>query len=199
MNDSSTSRPSTRWIDEEYRKLAFMFPEYLFLDKEYSICLAGRNIEELLKYGYGMLRDKNINFIAGSDDLKSSIMIQIAENFFEWRSYCLKDSNTASVPVEISGFRMAGGRMSISPIAIRVRRSRNYLEENSNPEVERLTYWIAHNLRGPLATIEGLINLARNKNANSDVITYLNYMSQQTKYLEEKIRLMTRLAGKVVK
>jgi nitrogen-specific signal transduction histidine kinase len=182
--------------EEEYRKLAYMFPEYLFLNSDYSICLAGRTIEELLNYGYGFLRNKSINILSDVDDLKSSLMIQIAENFFEWRSYGLKASNLVSVPVELSGFRMKQTRTMISPIAIRVRRSRSYLEQTSTPEMDKLAYWIAHNLRGPLATIEGLINLTKIQKIDPEVDTYLTYMSEHAQLLNERIKLIMRIADK---
>ena len=181
---------------EEYRKLAYMFPEYLFLDSDFSICLAGRGIEELLNYNYGCLRNKSINFLS-DEDLKSSMMIQMSENFFEWRSYSLKAGNMIDVQVEICGFRMTNVEHTISPIVIHVRRSRNHLEKTLNPEVDKLTYWIAHNLRGPLATLEGLINLAKMQNNTAEMKTYLNFMSQYSESLDEKIRLMTRLAGHI--
>jgi hypothetical protein len=157
---------------QEYRKLAYMFPEYLFLDSDFSICLAGRGIEELLNYNYGSLRNKSINFLS-DEDLKS-------------------------FQVEICGFRMTNVEHTISPIVIHVRRSRNHLEKTLSPEVDNLAYWIAHNVRGPLATLEGLINLAKMQNNTAEMKTYLNYMSQYSESLDEKIRLMVRLAGQIV-
>jgi nitrogen-specific signal transduction histidine kinase len=185
--------------EEEYRKLSYMFPEYIFLDNDYSIKLAGRNIEELLNYRYGTLQDKSINMISYKDDLKSSFMIQIAGNFFEWRTYLLKNKNEESVQVEICGFRMSQAESNISPIAMRVRISRNYLEPASIPALDKLTYWMAHNLRGPLATLMGLINLARTREDNSEIETYLNYMSTHAQRLDEKIQQMVRIANRIIK
>lgn len=185
--------------EEEYRKLSYMFPEYIFLDRNYCIRLAGRTIEELLNYSYGSLRDKSINFLSDKDDLKSSFMIQIAANFFEWRTYSLKGQNAECVQVEICGFRTSHTTPSISPIAMRVRLSRNHLESAAIPALDKLTYWMAHKLRGPLATLQGLINLARNRKDNSEIETYLNYMSTHAQLLDEKIHLMIRIANRIIK
>jgi nitrogen-specific signal transduction histidine kinase len=199
MEDSDEINRSTSIkTEEEYRKIAYMFPEYLFLDNDYSIIVAGRSIEELLNYNYGFLRNKCINTLTDRDDLKSSLMIQITEHFFEWRSFSLKASNSSPVDVEICGFRINHSER-IGNIAIRVRKSRNHLEHSPCVEVEKLTYWIAHNLRGPLATIEGLINLAKISKNNLDTGMYLNYMSQQALRLDEKIQLVIRLGGRIVK
>ncbi len=184
--------------EEEYRKLSYMFPEYIFLDRNYYIKLAGRNIEELLNYSYGTLRNKNINFISYKDDLKSTFMIQIAGNFFEWQTYLLKGHNEENVQVEICGFQ-CHTRHSISPIAMRVRISRNHLEHAAIPALDKLTYWMAHNLRGPLATIQGLINLARLRKDNTEMETYLNYMSTHAQRLDDKIHQMIRIANRIIK
>lgn len=185
--------------EEEYRKLAYIFPEYLFLDKDYCICMAGRNIEELLNYSIGSLRNKHINFISNEDDLKSSLMIQISENFFEWRSYSLKSFTALKIDVEICGLRIGQSGKKESCVIMRIRNSRNHLERAASPEVNKLTYWIAHNLRGPLATIKGLINLAKIEKSNSEMNRYLNHMAQQAERLDEKIQLMIRMANKIVK
>jgi nitrogen-specific signal transduction histidine kinase len=179
--------------DDEYRKLTHMFPEYFFLSNDYSICMAGRNIEESLNYKYGSLRGKNINVLSDEDDLKSSLMIQISEDFFEWRRYTLKSNVSTKVEVELCGFRISSSKSRISPIAIRVRYSRNHLENTASPEVAKLTYWIAHNLRGPLATLEGLINLAKIQKNDTEVATYLDHMSDHAQRMDDKIRLMIRM------
>ena len=184
--------------EEEYRKLSYMFPEYIFLDSNYCIQLVGRNIEEMLNYSYSALRNKSINFLSDKDDLKSSFMIRMSANFFEWRSYSLKGHNGEFVQVEICGFRTSFTK-HISSIAMRVRISRNHLESAAIPALDKLTYWMAHKLRGPLATLQGLINLARNRKDNSEIETYLNYMSTHAQLLDDKIHLMIRIANRIIK
>jgi light-regulated signal transduction histidine kinase (bacteriophytochrome) len=122
----------------------------------------------------------------------------MAENFFEWRSYSLKGGNMIHVEVEICGFRATKLEYAISPIVIHIRRSREHLEKNSSPAIDDLTYWIAHNLRAPLATLEGLINLAKIQNNTAEMKMYLTYMSQNAESLDDKIRMMVRLASRVV-
>src|SRR5205085_10500240 len=118
-----------------------------------------------------------------------------AEVLFKWRSHCLTTRCMNDVHVEICGFRICKEPYAIAPIAVKVRRSINSLDAAANPEVDRLTYWIAHNLRGPLATLEGLINLAKTQKSSNELSTYLNYMTLQAERLEEKIQMMVRLAG----
>jgi nitrogen-specific signal transduction histidine kinase len=199
LQDYDQKVNSTIRTEEEYMKLSYMFPDYIFLDGNYRIQLAGRNIEELLNYPYGFLRDKSINFLSDKEDLKSSFMIQISAGFFEWRIYSLNGKNTEFVQVEICGFRTRFAVDTIPPITMRVRISRNHLESSAIPALDKLTYWMAHKLRGPLATLQGLINLARNRKDNSEIETYLNYMSTHAQLLDDKIHLMIRIATRIIK
>ncbi len=185
--------------EEECRKLAYMFPEYFFLTKDYTICMAGRTIEELLSYDYGSLRGKNINILSEDEDLRSSLMIQISEDFFEWRSYTLKSATSLKINVEVCGFRLSPVKNRVSPIAIRVRNARSHLENSTSLEVDKLAYWIAHNLRGPLATLEGLINLAKIQKNDPDVTAYLNHMADHAQRMDDKIQLMIRMTGRMGK
>jgi hypothetical protein len=116
----------------------------------------------------------------------------------EWRSYLLKAGNMINVEAEICGFRTTNLEYAISPIVVHIRRSREHLEKNSSPAVDDLTYWLAHNLRAPLATLEGLINLAKIQNNTAEMKMYLTYMSQNAESLDHKIRMMVRLASRSI-
>jgi hypothetical protein len=180
--------------NEEYRKLAYMFPDYIFLDSNYHIHLAGTTIEEQLRYCYGSLRNKDINFLSDEIDLKSALAVQVESDGVEWRCYPFKGKGL-SILVEVSCFKMAEEVGSM--VSMKVRHPRNVLQ--CSAEADTLTYWIAHNLRGPLATIQGLIHLAGIESTSEESKAYLTYMARHAKQLEEKIKLMMRLAKKGVK
>ncbi|HYC83863.1 MAG TPA: histidine kinase dimerization/phospho-acceptor domain-containing protein [Chryseosolibacter sp.] len=182
--------------DEEYRKLAYMFPDYIFLDNTNHIHLAGTSIEEQLHYCYGFLRNKDINLLSNDVDLGSTLAVQVQSDTVEWRSYHLKGQGV-SILVEVSCFRMTEEAESM--VSLRVRSPRNVLQDGCSAEADTLTYWIAHNLRGPLATIQGLIHLAGIESTSEEIRAYLTFMAQQAKRMEEKIKLMMRLARKSVK
>jgi hypothetical protein len=182
--------------DEEYRKLAYMFPDYIFLDNTYHIHLAGTTIEEQLHYCYGSLRNKDINFLSDEIDLRSALTVQVESDTVEWGTYPFKGKGL-SILIEVSCFKMVEEAGSM--ISMRVRNPRNVLQEPCSAEADKLTYWIAHNLRGPLATIQGLIHLAGIESSNEEIRAYLTYMERHAKRLEEKITLMMRLAGKVIR
>jgi nitrogen-specific signal transduction histidine kinase len=182
--------------NEEYRKLAYMFTDYIFLDSAFNIHLAGTTIEEQLHYCYGTLRNKDISILSDEVDLRASLIAQVEIDMVEWRTYQFK-GNGLTLLVEVSCFKMTEEAGSL--ISMRVRNPRNVLEESGSAEAEKLTYWIAHNLRGPLATIQGLIHLARIESTSEDIKAYLTYMRHHAKRLDEKIKLMMRLAGKVTR
>lgn len=195
--DDSIEKNLTGANDEEYRKWSSRFPEYLFLDRNYRICVAGKTVEDLLQYQNGFLRNKDINVMSEKNDLKDSLIIQSAKKFFEWKEYTLKARDGRAVEVELCGFK--ADRQTEEIITIRIRCSRNNFPVTSTVAAEKIARWISHNLRSPLATIQVLINLALINKNEEDLKAYIKSMAIQAQQLDTKLKRMIRFANKIFK
>jgi nitrogen-specific signal transduction histidine kinase len=194
--DDSIEKNITTANDEEYRKWSSRFPEYIFLDRDYRICMAGKTVEELLQYQNGSLLNKDVNMISQKNQLKASLIVQSRKNFFEWKEYTLKARDGRAVEVELCGFKTDGPRETIT---IRIRSSRNNFPITSSLAAEKIARWISHNLRSPLATIQVLINLALIDQDEEDLKAYIKSMAIQAQQLDVKLKRMIRFANKVFK
>jgi nitrogen-specific signal transduction histidine kinase len=183
--------------DEEYRKWSSRFPEYLFLDRDYRIFMAGKTVEELLQYQNGSLQNKDVNVVSEKNELKASLIIQSSKNFFEWKEYSLKARDGRAVKVEICGFKTDRGPEEA--IAIRLRCSRSNFPVTSGRAAKKIARWISHNLRTPLAAIQVLINLALVSENEEDLKTHIIRMAVQVQQLDTKLKRMIRFANKVFK
>lgn len=194
--DDLNKKKLTTANDEEYRKWSSRFPEYLFLNRDYKICMAGKAVEELLQYHNGSLLNKDINVISEKNELKESLMVQSTKNFFEWREYTLKAKDGRAVEVELCGFKTD---RPTEVITVRIRCSRNNFPAASSVASEKIARWISHNLRSPLATIQVLINLALINKNEEDLKAYIKSMAIQSQQLDTKLKRMIRFANKVFK
>lgn len=64
------------------------------------------------------------------------------------------------------------------------RKAAEIKSERVHEELMRFMYKASHNLRGPVATISGLLNIARIEVRDSKLMGYLNMLSERTKHLE---------------
>jgi nitrogen-specific signal transduction histidine kinase len=183
--------------EEEYRKWSSRFPEYLFLDRDYRILIAGKTVEELLQCQSGSLQNKDVNVMSQKNDLKESLIVQSAKNFFEWKEYTLKARDGRAVEVEICGFKNDRGPEETT--AIRIRSSRNNFPVTSGVAAKKIARWICHNLGTPLAAIQVLINLALISKNEVDLKAYIKSIAVQAQHLDTKLKRMIRFANKVFK
>jgi nitrogen-specific signal transduction histidine kinase len=195
--DDSFKRNIKSTNDEEYRKWSSRFPEYIFLDRDYRIFMAGKTVEELLQYQDGSLQNKDVNVMSEKNELKASLVIQSSKHFFEWKEYSLKARDGRAVKVEICGFKTDRG--GEETIAIRLRCSRSNFPATSGGAAKKIARWISHNLRTPLASIQVLINLALISKNEEDVKAHIIRMALQAQQLDTKLKRMIRFANKVFK
>lgn len=64
------------------------------------------------------------------------------------------------------------------------RKAAELRSERVHEELMRFMYKASHNLRGPVATISGLLNIARIEVKDSRLMGYLNMLAERTKHLE---------------
>ena len=60
--------------------------------------------------------------------------------------------------------------------------------EKTNAELDRFFYSTSHDLRSPLLSIKGLVNITRNETADTKVIRYLDMMTERADRLDLFIR-----------
>jgi signal transduction histidine kinase len=65
---------------------------------------------------------------------------------------------------------------------------KNIYLEKANAELDRFFYSTSHDLRSPLLSIKGLVNITRNETADKKVITYLDMMTERADRLDLFIR-----------
>jgi light-regulated signal transduction histidine kinase (bacteriophytochrome) len=132
--------------------------------------------------------------IAEHGNLPGIIQTELSKGFFDNLSVSLKGKNHAPVLCTLSGFYL-GLIADINGIAIiRVQPVdetsllANLLEASRN-ELDEFVYRTTHDLRGPLATIRGLINLMKIENPclTNDVKNLIALMEEQAETLDGRL------------
>jgi signal transduction histidine kinase len=70
----------------------------------------------------------------------------------------------------------------------KITKAKNAQLQKANSELDRFVYSASHDLRAPLSSLLGLIELAQKTNDKSELLTYLKMMKGRVHHLDEFIR-----------
>lgn len=153
--------------DESIRqKLPAIFVDSMVVDQHFNIVVISQNVLEFLEFNVDEIRRKNLNYLTGKCDLVSILKDDLSQGYFEERKATLFTKSNRKVSVGISGFYL--GLISDINGYIILRISNldeveliNQQLQQKKAELDNFIYRTAHDLRGPLATIKGLVNLLK--------------------------------------
>ena len=154
-------------------KLPLIFKDTIILDWYFHISGISEDIVDLLSFSREELKGKNIGILLRTEDLTKLLTDMVMPGFFPEKSTVLFDKEDKEVNVGISGFVSHAVCGIGGFIILKVRNlaeAKSYQEQlqQKKEELDQFIYSIAHDLRGPLATIKGLINLLKIKGGDEE-------------------------------
>jgi hypothetical protein len=183
-------------ISEKYIQdnLIRIFPDAMILKDHSKIVGISDQVAQTLGYKRAELNGALLEKITEHGNLSGVIQAELSKGFFENLSVSLKGKNHAPVHCKLSGFYL-GLIADINGIAIvrvepvdEASLLANLLEA-SRDELDEFVYRTTHDLRGPLATIRGLINLMKIENPclSDDVKNLVGLMEEQAETLDSRL------------
>jgi signal transduction histidine kinase len=153
--------------DESIRqKLPSIFVDSMVVDQHFNIAVISQNVLEFLEFNIEEIKYKSLNYLAGNCDLVSIMRNELSRGFFEERKAVLFSKSNRKIAVGISGFYLGLISDINGYIILRITNLDeveviNQQLQQKKAELDNFIYRTAHDLRGPLATIKGLINLLK--------------------------------------
>lgn len=186
--------------DESIRQqLPSIFVDSMVVDQHFNIVVTSQNVLEFLEFNSEEIRYKSLNYLAGNCDLVSVLKNDMALGYLTERKAILFSKNGRQISVGICGFYL--GRISdINGYTIlrisnldEVELINKQLQEKT-AELDNFIYRTAHDLRGPLATIKGLINLLKMKENAGELERLLPMIDAHANKLDERLFQLVYLA-----
>src|SRR5688572_18458588 len=153
--------------DESIRqKLPSIFVDSMVVDQHFNIVVISQNVLEFLEFNTEEIKHKSLNYLTGNCDLVSVMKKELAQGYFEERKAFLFSKSNRKITVGISGFYLGLISDINGYIILRITNLDeieviNQQLQQKKAELDNFIYRTAHDLRGPLATIKGLINLLK--------------------------------------
>jgi nitrogen-specific signal transduction histidine kinase len=186
-------------MEEVIGKLNSFFTDSIILKMDYSIQTLGCEVESLTDFSSTELSGQSFSKICADQESWMKIEAELRHGFFADVTTSFLTREKKSVSVSISGFYLG----LISDINGYIILKIKLLEDNAflkrelvtkKRELDTFIYRAAHDLRGPLATIKGLVNLLKIRQGNHEVDELLGLIEIHANKLDDRLFKLLYLA-----
>jgi light-regulated signal transduction histidine kinase (bacteriophytochrome) len=200
QNDISSILISEQGI---HQILPSILVDAIVLDEHFKIIAVSQNVLEYIGFANDELKNQSINFLSGNEDLYTVLKADLAAGYFSNKRARLFTKTKKWISVSLTGFYLGLISDLNGSIILKIKNLDELDQVNQQlllkkAELEDFIYRTSHDLRGPLATIRGLVNLIRARKNDDELELLIGMMSERTDKLNERLSqlLYLTLAGR---
>lgn len=186
--------------DDVIRKLSSILTDSIILKMDFRIEALSNDLEELTGYSSSELNGKFLTQISPDDELPYLLKSKLQKGYFDEIIANLATKDGELIHVTISGFYLGLISEINGYIILKIKLVEDnfYLKKelfSLKRDVDSFIYRTAHDLRGPLATIKGLINLLKIRKSNHEVDELTAMIELHAKKLDDRLFKLLYLAN----
>ncbi len=202
-----TTEISSEVLTREFvaSKLGLIFEDAIVLNSKLDIVAASQCAAELFKCSPEELAGRSLNFLTKDADLASEVGYLLRNGYFRGHCFELMDSKGKVFRAKVSGIYL-GLISDFNELIILTVKDMNptykLIKKLKIKEaiLENLVYRASHDLRGPIATVLGLVNLAKIRQDDKEIDKLLELIATHSKLLDQRLHsLVMKTAAKELK
>lgn len=179
-------------MNEAIEKLNCILIDSLILRMDLTVEAVGRDIENVIDFSSEDLSGQSLRSICESTKLPLLIKNKLRTGYFDNVRGNLINRRGESIHVIISGFYLGliSDLNGYIVLKIKVVENLSLLKEEAaarKSEIDSFVYRAAHDLRGPLATIKGLVNLLKRRKDNGEVDELTHLVELHANKLDDRL------------
>lgn len=182
-------------ITREYveSQLSLIFEDAIILNYKFEITAISQVLANEFKCKPSELIGKNINCLANGIDLVGELSAVLVNGHFSGKSFVLKNSESQDLTVTMSGLYLGFISDLNETIAIFVKnvgatRELNDKLKSKEAAMDDLLYRASHDLRGPIATILGIVNIAKLRTDDQEVDRLFEFIGANARILDQRLK-----------
>lgn len=182
-------------ITREYveSQLSLIFEDAIILNYKFEITAISQVLANEFKCTPAELIGKSINCLAKDFDLAADLSAALANGHFSGKSLVLKNPESQDLTVTMSGFYLGFISDLNETIAIFIKnvgatRELNDRLKLKEAAMDNLLYRASHDLRGPIATILGIVNIAKLRADDSEVDKLFEFIGANARILDQRLK-----------
>ena len=181
-------------VDNISEMLPTILADSVILDNHFVIRGISQNVLDLLGYTRADVQDKDLNCLVERGDLVASIQRDLTSGFASEKRYVLFTREKAKLVVCISAFYLGLISDINNKIVLIVRKPPFTGPTDVKEEIDKFIYRAAHDLRGPLATIKGLVDLIKIRENNDELDRLIQLVDSHANVLDERLFQLAYMA-----
>jgi len=190
-HEMTSDGPFLIGVDNIQEMLPTILADSIVLDNRFIIKGINQNVLDSLGYTRAELQERDLNCLVDDKSLVASLQKDLSIGFSGEKRYVLLTKENAKIVACISGFYMGLISDINNKIVLVVRKTQptvpNENPENTKVEIDKFIYRAAHDLRGPLATIKGLIDLIKIRENNDELDRLIQLVDSHANVLDERL------------
>ena len=176
------------------RNLSNILQDVIVVNNELIIENISESVLHLLGYRITEIVGKSLATITNLDD--EVFLAWVSEGFFAAKDLCVSDKNNNQMNVCLSAFYLGLISDINGKIIIQIKNNGNdkILKERLSQKIvefDNFIYRTSHDMRGPLATIKGLINLSKMVKSEEEMVEYFDLIGRSTTKLDSILNYLT--------
>lgn len=184
--------------NEIRQKLVSVFTESIVLTNQFEIDHVSHDILDALGYRLSELKGMHINQLHPEMNIQRLLLGRLDRGFFGEIILALHTRHSHPVIFNITGFYLGVITDMNGYIVLNLknldRKEHIAQAENDREELDRFIYRAAHDLRGPLATIRGLLNLLKIRKDDDEIDVMVAMLDSSAERLDERLFKLLYLA-----
>jgi light-regulated signal transduction histidine kinase (bacteriophytochrome) len=164
-------------------------PDSILLDLDFNVVAISQNILDLLELSLDEVQHRQVNRLA-TTDLMVMLKVEMFVGYVSERPVVLTGKSGKRHNVLVTGFNMGLVSELTEYIILKVIHPdtpSNSQSRETLREVDQFIYRTAHDVRGPLATMKGLINLIKLRKDNEDLDHLVMLLEAHANLLDERL------------
>jgi light-regulated signal transduction histidine kinase (bacteriophytochrome) len=180
-------------------RIGAIFPDVIVLNNEFRVVAMSQNILDGIGYGREELLNRSVRCLSRNTDLEQQLKEKLRQGYFVDEHFEIHGKSDKAIHYTISGFYLGIISDTNGLIVLRLRNQdeinlQHDKAEAKTAEIDRFVYVSAHALRGPLATMKGLINVARTYSTTDELTFLTNQLEQYAEKLDDKLHKLIYFA-----
>ncbi len=181
------------------QRIGSIFPDSVILDNRFNFISISQNILEAIGYTRAELHGMPVSCLSPASNMEELLEHKLRPGYFAEEPIEIRSKMGDAIMYSISGFYLG---LIAEVNGMIVLKFKNLDEINlmhdrleaKTIEVDRFVYLSAHALRGPLATLKGLINLARISKDPEEMDFLVQQMDSFAEKLDDKLHRLIYFA-----